>query len=241
MTAAGKQWQALELPVASIQRHASFQMRALGVDRTWVNRLGRVLKDGGNLPPIRVARVGKALYVVDGFHRLEAHERDGRETIGAEVAKMSLAEAREEALVANTTHGKGLSAADKAKAFAELVAAGGHLDARGALKPSRTIAAEMNYIYSHESIRKKLKRLGIEIDEAAEFPHGFKAYGDDEAAMALELADEARGHLEDFRELFYSLPEDDQRALLGTARDLVGALQIGERPERRPVGALPDI
>lgn len=244
MTIAGKQWQAAELAVSEVRVHASLQMRADGVSLTHSNRLQRVLEGGGDLPAIKVARVGKALYVVDGFHRLEAHQRAGRDTVKAVVAKMSRAEAEEEARLANTTHGKGLSSADKQRAFAAMIEAGGHLETFGAYKPSRTIAAEMNYIYSHETIRKKLKALGFELEETVEFPHGYKAWrgGEteeaDEDLLAMERAADAGGHLRAFRELFHTLLDDDQRDMLATARALVEALERGERTERPPGGVL---
>lgn len=244
MTIAGKQWQELELAVSEVRVHASLQMRADGVSLTHSNRLQRVLEGGGDLPAIRVARVGRALYVVDGFHRLKAHKGAGRDTINAQVAKMSRAEAQEEARLANTTHGKGLGSADKQKAFDALIVAGGHLDAFGAYKPSRTIAAEMNYIYSHETIRKKLKALGFELEDTVEFPHGFKAWGGgeseeaDDDLLAMERAAEAGGLLEAFGDIFYTLSDIDQRAMLATARVLVEALERGERIERLPNGGL---
>ncbi|MEG3087726.1 hypothetical protein [Sphingomonas sp. PB4P5] len=238
MTLPGRQWQAMDLQLAEVHRHPSFQMRAKGVDRAHANRLLKVLLGGGDLPAIRVARVGKALYVVDGFHRMEAHEAAGRVAIKGLVAKMSLKEAQEEARLANTTHGKGLTAADKAKAFDAMIAAGGHLDAHGALKSSRTIEAEMNHGgYSYETIRKRLKALGLELEEATEFPKGFKpwrggAVEEDEEQLAEELTAAACGHLRAFHNLYFDLPDDDQRDLLGAARELVGALERGERAER---------
>lgn len=246
MTVAGKQWQPQELALAEVRRHPSFQMRVLGVDRSHSNRLLRVLKDGGDLPPIKVARVGRALYVVDGFHRLEAHAGAGRDTINADVAKMTLPEAQEEARLANTTHGKGLSNADKRKAFDAMVEAGRHLDAHGTLKPSRTIAAELNYLYSHETVRQKLKAIGFDVETPAEFPHGFKARGggeDDDAYLAVERAGDAQEHLRAFQELFFTLPDDSQPDMLAAARALVEALERGERPERATgtAGAFLDI
>ncbi|MGY2736132.1 hypothetical protein [Sphingomonas sp. UYP23] len=237
MTEAGKQWQAHDLVLSEVHRHPSFQMRAKGVDRAHANRLLKVLQSGGVLPAIKVARVGKALYVVDGFHRMDAHDAAGRETIKGQVAKMSLAEAQEEARLANTTHGKGQTPADKAKAFDAMIAAGDHLDSRGVLKSSRTIAAEMNHSYSHETVRKKLRALGHELAEATEFPKGFKPWRggvaeEPEEMLAEELAADARGHLKALHHLFFDLSDEDQRALLVTARELVGALERGERPER---------
>jgi len=63
------------------------------------------------LPPIVVAR-GRVL--VDGFHRLQAHRREQRETIVVEdLGNLTDAEIRRESITRNATHGHQLSQADK--------------------------------------------------------------------------------------------------------------------------------
>lgn len=109
----GKQWAAQELPLEAIGLHKDLQFRAGGLSRAHVVKLVRTLEAGGEpLEPVKVARIGKALWLVDGHHRLEAHREAGRETIRAQVARMSLQEARDAARVANANHGKAMSRAD---------------------------------------------------------------------------------------------------------------------------------
>jgi transposase len=63
------------------------------------------------LPPIVVARDG---VLVDGYHRWQAHVREGVETIQAEdLGNLSDAEIMREAIVRNASHGQQLSRADK--------------------------------------------------------------------------------------------------------------------------------
>jgi transposase len=70
------------------------------------------------LPPIAVAR-GHVL--VDGFHRLQAHRREQRETIAAEdLGNLTDAEIRRESITRNATHGHQLSQADKRRLAAML-------------------------------------------------------------------------------------------------------------------------
>jgi hypothetical protein len=70
------------------------------------------------LPPIVVAR-GNVL--VDGFHRIEAHRREKRETIQAiDLGDLSDGEILEEAIRRNATHGRQLSPGDKARIACEL-------------------------------------------------------------------------------------------------------------------------
>lgn len=66
------------------------------------------------LPPITVARDG---VLVDGYHRWQAHLRDGIDTIQAEhLGDLSDAEILREAYRRNATHGHQLSARDKRRA-----------------------------------------------------------------------------------------------------------------------------
>lgn len=112
---------------------------------------------------------------------------------------------------------------------------GGTSLASGSPKSSRAIAAELNQIYSHETVRQKLRELGVALDEEVEFPGGRTPFRDpeaDEAELAVELADEARGHLDSVGSLFFDLDNEARRRLLGAAQELVTSLEKGERPPR---------
>ena len=64
-----------------------------------------------SLPPIVVARGGA---LVDGYHRWQAHVREGRETIAAEdLGDLSDAEIIRESIRRNATHGQQLTRSDK--------------------------------------------------------------------------------------------------------------------------------
>lgn len=65
----------------------------------------------GLLPPIAVARSG---VLVDGYHRWQAHDREGAETIQAEdLGNLTDAEIRRESIHRNASHGEQLSRSDK--------------------------------------------------------------------------------------------------------------------------------
>jgi hypothetical protein len=65
----------------------------------------------GNLPPIAVARDG---VLVDGYHRWQAHVREGSETIEAEdLGNLTDAEIVRESIQRNASHGQQLTRADK--------------------------------------------------------------------------------------------------------------------------------
>ena len=227
---------AQELPLEAISLHKSLQFRVEGLSRPHVIRLVRTLGAGGEpLEPVRVARIGKALWLVDGHHRLEAHREAGRDTIRAQVARMSLQEAKDYARVANANHGKAMSRADKALAWTSYVADGKHLEGPGEVKASRVIAEELRQMWSHETIRQKLKAMGLELDEELEFPGGYKPYGGsaEEDLEALEdlVAEELEGALRDFGGRFSGLPNWHRERLLKAAQGMLTALERGEEPD----------
>ena len=231
----GRQWVAQELSVDAIRQHKDLQFRVEGLSLQHVKKLVRVLEAGGEpLAPVRVARIGKALYLVDGHHRLEAHRKAGRDTIGAEVARMSLQDAKDAARVANANHGKAMSRADKALVWASYMTDGMHLDGDRP-KASRVIAEELGQLWSHETIRQKLRAMGLELDEGLEFPGGYKAYGGSDADGLEELEDlEAEvleAALRTFGGRFSGLPNWHRERLLKAAQGMLAALETGEEPD----------
>ena len=74
------------------------------------------LKEGVSLPPIVVVDAGNELIVVDGFHRLLAYKRQGRDRIDAEVTKGNCLDALKKAIGANSCHGLRRNTADKSRA-----------------------------------------------------------------------------------------------------------------------------
>lgn len=227
-------WKLQSLAVEDVRERENYQVRAGGVSRQHVNALARAMECEGDLEPIKVAKIGKAHWVVDGFHRLAAARKLGWSHIASNVATMSAKEAQGFALLSNTKHGRGLSRHDKTRLFEQHVEQGKHLGADGVVKASRVIQGDLNHIYSHETIRTKLKTLGVEVDLEVEYPGGYKPYGGgeaDEGDLALELAEAAQSKLDAFGSLFFDLEDDAQRKLLEAARNLVARLERGERLE----------
>jgi hypothetical protein len=239
----GRQWQEETLALEAVILRDDFQLRSGGIDSQHVRKLLGMLKAGKTLPPVKVARIGKALYLVDGFHRYFAHEDYGVSGIAATVARMSLEEAREEAMIANTTHGKALGRADKRKVWDAFVEAGRHLESPEVPKSSRVISADLNGMYSHETVRARLRELGLELNEGPAFKprsEGEDPGEDDDDSLegaavdplAAERTEEAGRHLEAFGAMLHSLEEDDRRGLLAAARTLLEAWENEEGPAR---------
>lgn len=244
-------WKLESLAIADIQRQQRFQMRVAGTDPKHVQRLaGQLgsLENGETLEPVKVGKVGNARYLLDGFHRLEAHEIVGASHVTAKVAKMSLTEAEDYAALSNLTHGKPPTRADKQAAWAKYIARGRYLYAddtasplalAGTSKPASVIAGELRGMYTTKHVRTKLKKAGL-LDTSVEFPHGYKPYmgGDEEeeeATVDHQLHEEAIDALWRFESRYQALEDTEQQTLLRTARVIVEALEDGKRPMRETV------
>jgi hypothetical protein len=122
----------------------------------FVTRYATKLRNEGpdSLPPILVARYRGRLYVVDGFHRVEAYRSEGFTTIPAIVRVMSLKDARWVAIVSNSTHGLPLSPSIRKEAFRRYMQARQYVATDGSLKSYREMAADFNGLLSKSGVRK---------------------------------------------------------------------------------------
>lgn len=242
-------WKPKRLALSSVKELAALQMREGALRTSDVRGLARAMDEGREVPPIMVARIGRALCVVDGFHRLAAARSLGWESIDALVAPLDLKAARAFARGVNHGHGKRLTPRDKRKAFASYIADGAHLDVRGNLKSGRVIASEESGGYSHTRVYALLREHGIEPNYALEEAEGSKwarggwGYpedaddGDDddfddgaEGAIDAEGAAEALGHIEAIGPLYFALSDGRRRATLGAVRELLARLEANEAP-----------
>ncbi|SNS48333.1 ParB-like nuclease domain-containing protein [Sphingomonas laterariae] len=225
-------WKEETLAVSAVRERKDLQNRANGTDPSTVRQYERVLTQGQEMPPVKVAKVGEALYLVDGFHRLAAHRQAGFGAIKAEVAKMSLADAQAVALTANTKHGKRLTRADKDRMLDLYLERRGHIDERGLTKPSRVISAELGGVLSHEALRQKLKARGEALDQDTEFPDGYKPRNaeEDEAALARERHEEAEDLVDALWRTYFTLEEDGRASILAAVQELADRLEREEEP-----------
>ena len=103
----------VNLPLKSICTDRGTQMRLTISEEVVEDYRGDVLD---SLPPITVFQVGDEYILGDGFHRLEAFKRSGRDTIPCEIIVGLLGEALEYACCANGAHGLRRTDDDKRKA-----------------------------------------------------------------------------------------------------------------------------
>ncbi|MDX2137958.1 MAG: ParB/RepB/Spo0J family partition protein [Chloroflexota bacterium] len=107
--------EAQELSIRHIsQEDTGTQFRVL-IDSEKVNEYAALLEEGVQLPPITVISDSIDFWVVDGWHRLRAYQKLGRDSIPAVVQVGNRNEAMIAALGANSAHGLPRSNDDKRK------------------------------------------------------------------------------------------------------------------------------
>ena len=82
-----------------------------------VSDYAELLREGTEFPPVKVVDVGGSLMLVDGYHRVQATQENGGDSIEADVLVGSYQKALEEALKANSAHGQRRTNADKRHAL----------------------------------------------------------------------------------------------------------------------------
>jgi hypothetical protein len=134
----GPQWREEWLPLAKIICHDKLQVRRK-LDAGAVRRYADMTKAGKVPPPIKVGRTPAGLlFLVDGWHRIEAGALQRISTFGNEgdevcalVAELSEAEVRWEAAKANMDHGVPLKLGEYRNVFQAFIKAGKHKGPRG--------------------------------------------------------------------------------------------------------------
>lgn len=112
--------------VGEIIRDKAFQVRLKEVPGL-AKKYADEMQCGHKFPAVSIADVEGKMYLVDGWHRIDAAaERIGSPTVEAVIRKMSWRDAIGTASEANATHGHGLSQADKRKKLDMHIKAGKH-------------------------------------------------------------------------------------------------------------------
>lgn len=105
------------ISLSDITIDPTVQVRVKGLDEATVERYRIVLCNGGELPPVELYQDDKGkLWLGDGFHRYEAHEKEGQSSIPATIEQAGndgRRAALKSQLRGNLTHGKQLSSEDK--------------------------------------------------------------------------------------------------------------------------------
>jgi hypothetical protein len=154
-------WVEEGVPLGDIIKHAPWQVRAKLDDRA-VKRYSDMTNAGSLPPPIKVARVGGKLFLVDGWHRMAAGalqvSRDlvAGDEVAVLMADMTKDEAAWEAAKANMGHGVPLNAKDLHAVFKAFVRAKRHVKPDGTLMSYRDIAPHIGK--PHTTIRYWMRK-----------------------------------------------------------------------------------
>ncbi|MGJ3522891.1 ParB N-terminal domain-containing protein [Nitratidesulfovibrio sp. D1] len=173
----GQEEQTVLLPIANIIRDERLQFRDK-VIKTRVEQYAGALKAGKILPAIRVADINGVYYLVDGWHRIRAHELWGFDDIEAEVVSCaSFREAIIEAAIVNHDHGKSSRTVEARRAFRAFIDNQGHV-VSGFGKKKFLTYREIGEKFSrpHTTITSWMKsdypKIAEEISRAAAIRHG---------------------------------------------------------------------
>ncbi|MFG1313347.1 ParB/RepB/Spo0J family partition protein [Xanthobacter autotrophicus] len=157
--------------IADIITRADWQVR-VRIDDATVRSYASIMRAGGDMPPVSIARIDGALYLVDGWHRLEATKLNGETFIEATVCDMSEEAARWAAARANLTHGLPLKPREIRSVFRAYVGSSHHRDGVR-FKSYRDIAADLAHHVQHTTVRNWMRQ---------DFPAVFAAMGGGEPA-----------------------------------------------------------
>jgi ParB-like chromosome segregation protein Spo0J len=196
------------LSITRIILERRFQVR-VKMDANTVEKYRKAIDAGIEMPPVEVAQVKGTLILVDGWHRLTAAKLAGKQRINANVIEASEAEAAWLAVQANLKHGLPLKSADVCRAFQLYVKARKHRDAKGRLKPYRTIAMELGGQPSHVTVMRWMKR---------HFPKIAMQYAGTDAPGSGGLREPRRLRI-DFHRLAHEMVDQIETAYLGIEED----------------------
>ena len=173
-----------DLRIGDIVCRKPFQIRSK-LDPGTVKRYAGILKQGGTLPPVTVARIktpsvqpkGRplkalqaihegTLVLVDGFHRVEAHLQIGADSVPAQIVDATKEDALWLGARANLTHGLPLKMKDLRGVFRRYIQTKQHRKPGGGLKSYREIAADLNGMRSHVTFRVWMRKDFLKLFQA---------------------------------------------------------------------------
>jgi hypothetical protein len=200
-------------------------------DPATVKRYADAMRAGARLPPISIAVVDGAPFLIDGWHRVAAAKSIGLEEIPATVLDAPPEQHAWLAARENLKNGLPLRRGEDRAVFRAYVHARQHKKRGGRLKSSREIAADLNGIRSHVTI---LKWMGQDFPKIRaqmrwEADHvGTQAADEPNAAHNHEsyMIAETLGHLEEARKLSRGIKDPLRRGeMIAEAEAIVAAMK----------------
>lgn len=142
--------------VGDIIKEPSWQVREK-LTSSRVKAYRSAYKSGADMPPVTLADVRGALYLIDGWHRMAAQEELDRKQVEAHIRKMTKQEAVWAAASANLTHGEAYKTPERRRAFAVFIETKQHIR-RGKALSYREMATAFGGNPSYGTIRNWIKK-----------------------------------------------------------------------------------
>ncbi|MBX9464884.1 MAG: ParB N-terminal domain-containing protein [Aquamicrobium sp.] len=178
-----------------------FQVRAM--DPSHVDDMARALRDGSQMPPLLVLRVGRKVIVVDGHHRLEAFHRAGFAEVPVVEFEGTVTAAALEACAANSITKLPMARCERQNAAWRYVRLGQHSKAQIAKAANCSTGTVAN-------MRRVLGRLGAAADHVETWAE----------AMALDRMESRKDQTEEERaQWMESVAQDYANTLARTFAD----------------------
>ena len=217
------------IKIADIAVRDDWQVRAK-LDPTAVGRYKNIYKNGGTMPPIRVALVAGTLRLVDGWHRLEALRLLGHDETLADIVGMTLSDARWAAASANLAHGLPLKPKEVRNVFNAYITSRQHYKANGRIKSYRDIEADLNGVVSYRTLNRWMEKDHPKIAKEMARQHGGedKRHYHDGGPPAIDHItpfEVATSNLDNALAEARGLSAEQRRELLDYARRLLGRLE----------------
>lgn len=157
---------ATELAISDIRTDGGTQPRAQ-VDGVTVSEYAEAMQRGGDFPPVRVMYDGQDHWLYDGFHRLRAARKAGRESVTAKVEQGTQTEAQWASLAANKRHGLRRSQEDKRRAIKRALKGWGEKKSNNQIAQhigcsDPTVAKYRRELESTSKIKKSTEREGAD-------------------------------------------------------------------------------
>jgi len=155
--------------IEELAEDTRFQSRTR-TDRATVEEYKELMSEGVDMPPITVALVDDSLFIVDGWHRVQAAKELDWSSIPADVSTMTENEAIWKSAGANQSHGLRRSNADKLRAVETALSS-----PTSEMMSDREIARKIGV--SHEFVRRR--RTGSVEDNVEEVDNADATEGGD--------------------------------------------------------------
>ncbi|MDP2409617.1 MAG: ParB/RepB/Spo0J family partition protein [Pseudolabrys sp.] len=220
----------VEVPLSELICDERSQIRSR-VDTATVTRYADAMRSGAELPPISVAVVNGAPFLIDGWHRVAAAKSIGRTGILA-----ILLDARPEhhawlAAQENMKNGLPLRRGEARAVFKAYVHARQHRKRGGRVKSSREIASDLNGLRSHATI---LKWMGQDFPRIRGMMRQEESSQREDASLESEqdshedrMLAETLGYLEEARKLCRGIQDPVRRGeMIAEAEAIVAAMKV---------------